>query len=62
MQIYVFSGFGLIKAGASIHIDNNITPVIDPPRCIPYAIQNKIKAELQRMIDLRVITELGGST
>ena len=51
------SGLGLIKAGATIHIDNNVTPIIEPPRYIPNAIQNKVKNELQHMLDLGVIAE-----
>ena len=37
----VFSGLGLIKAGTTIHIDNNVTPVINPPRCIPTPYKTK---------------------
>ena len=51
----VFTGLGLIKSNANIYIDSSVEPCIDPPRRIPYAIQNQVKQELDRMISLGVI-------
>ena len=53
----VFTGLGLIKTNTKIHVNPNITPSVDPPRRIPYAIREKVQAELQRMIKLGVIVE-----
>ena len=53
----IFTGLGLIKTGATIHIDNNVTPVIDPPRRIPCAIEKKVKNEIERMLKLGVIVK-----
>ena len=62
----VFSGLGLIKSNATIHVDKNVSPVIDLPLKIPFAIQDQVRKELDRLIELRVITEplnlLNGST
>ena len=48
----VFSGLGLNKSNATIHVDKNVTPVIDPPHKIPFAIQDQVRKELDRMIEL----------
>ena len=53
----VFSGLGCIKTNAVIHVDSNVQPVVDPPRRIPYAIQDKVKCELKRMVDIGVIVK-----
>ena len=53
----VFSGLGLIKSNAVIHIDKTVNPVIDPPRKIPFVIQDQVYDDLNRMIQLGVITE-----
>ena len=31
----LFQGLGIIKVNAHIHIDENVTPIVDPPRRIP---------------------------
>ena len=51
----VFNGLGTIKVNATIHVDPNVTPVIDPPRRIPHAIEQDVKKELDRMLKLGVI-------
>ena len=53
----VFQGLGLIKTNAIIHIDPTIPAVIDPPRRIAYAIQNKVHKELKCMLVLGIIAE-----
>ena len=51
----VFHGLGLINSNAVIHTDPNIVPVVDPPRRIPFAIQNEVKKEIDRMLEIGVI-------
>ena len=53
----VFTGIGCIRSQCHIHIDPEIEPVIDPPRHIPYAIRDKVKQELDRMIEQGVIVK-----
>ena len=53
--IDVFTGLGCIKTNTIIHVNNEIEPVIDPPRRIPYAIQDQVKKEITRMLDIGVI-------
>ena len=33
----------------AIYTDPNVQPMIDPPRCIPYAICNQVKAQFDKM-------------
>ena len=40
-----------------IKIDESATPVVHPPRRIPYMLKDKIKAELCRMEDMGIITK-----
>ena len=53
----VFKGLGTIMVNAHIHVDKTVTPVVDPPRRIPHAIEKKVKEELEKMIKLGVIAE-----
>ena len=53
----VFSGLGLIKTNATIHIHSCIPSVVDPPKRIPHAIHNQVKQELDCMLKLGVIAE-----
>ena len=53
----VFQGLGLIETDAHIHVDPSVEPSIDPPRRIPHAIKDRVKIELDRMLDLGVIIE-----
>ena len=48
----VFTGLGLIKSNAKIHIDKTVTPVVDPPRKIPHAISEQVRQRLNHMVKL----------
>ncbi|XP_062574225.1 uncharacterized protein K02A2.6-like [Saccostrea cucullata] len=45
----LFSGLGCLPGTYSIKVDENIQPVIHPPRKIPIALRDKVKEELDRM-------------
>ena len=45
----LFTGLGCIRSDYHLFTDPNVLPVVDPPRRIPYAVQNDAKAELERM-------------
>ena len=50
--------FGVIGCLPPVHhigIDENIKPVIHPPRKVPYAILDRLREELDRMVKLGVI-------
>ena len=52
----VFKGLGCITGVAHhIKVDPHHTPVIHPPRRVPVAKREKVRAELKRMMRLRVI-------
>ena len=51
----IFHGLGHIKSNAIIHVDPNVTPTIDPPRRIPHAVIDEVRAELDKMLKMGVI-------
>ena len=61
MELYpdLFSGVGTIK-NAMVHLDvkPGAVPVVCSPHHVPYAIQPKLKEELDRMLKLGVIWKL----
>ena len=52
----LFEGLGCLhNRKYDIKTDPNVPPVQSPPRQIPYKIRDKVKLELERMIQLDVI-------
>ena len=51
----IFEGIGCLKEEIKLHLNDNCTPVIHPPRKVPHTILPKLKAELDRMESLDVI-------
>ena len=51
----VFNGLGALPGKHTIKVDTSVTPVVHAPRKVPFAIKNKLKAELDRMEQLGVI-------
>ena len=43
-------------------IDERATPLVHPPRRIPYMLKDKVKAELCRMEEMGIITKVGKPT
>ena len=39
-------------------MDASVTPVVHPPRRIPYRLRDKVKAELDRMAGMGIITKV----
>ena len=59
----LFDGsLGTLPVIYTMTIDPNATPVVRPPRCIPAAMQDKVKSELKRMTTLGVITPVSEPT
>ena len=53
-----FSGIGTLPGEYEIKIDASVTPVVHPPRRIPYMLRDKVKAELDRMARMGIITKV----
>ena len=53
----LFTGLGCLPGEHTIEIDRSYTPVVHPPRRVPLALKEQIKAELQRMEDAGVIVK-----
>lgn len=53
-----FKGLGCLPGKVEITIDDNIQPVIDAPRKIPFKLLDTLKAELEKMECLGVITKV----
>jgi len=51
----VFDGIGCLEGTYQIKIDPTISPVVHPPRKIPFTQREKVKEELDRMEKLGVI-------
>lgn len=51
----VFQGFGALPFTYSIKLREDAQPVIHAPRRVPVALRDRLKAELDRMVNLGVI-------
>ena len=58
----VFKGIGLFPGEYTIKLDENIQPVIHPPRKVALALQDKLKTELDRMERNHIITRVSDPT
>ena len=50
-----FGDLGTLKNTHHITVDPSVPPVVNPPRRVPFAMKDKLKAELDRMTKLGVI-------
>ena len=53
-----FSGIGTLNDEYEINIDASVTPVVYTPRRIPYMLKDKVKAELDRIARMGIITKV----
>jgi hypothetical protein len=63
-QIYPeqFETIGKFKYKAKLHLKENATPTIDPPRKCSVHLKEKLKAELQRMEQIGIIRKIDHHT
>lgn len=59
----LFTGIGKLKdREIKLHIDENVQPVVQPHRRIPFHLRQKVEKELERMEQLDIIEKVEGST
>ncbi|CAC5396265.1 unnamed protein product [Mytilus coruscus] len=58
----VFTGLGCLEKPYHIKIDSSVNPVINPPRKIPAALQERLKGTLKEMEDKEVIRKVDEPT
>ncbi|XP_024117609.1 uncharacterized protein K02A2.6 [Oryzias melastigma] len=54
----VFTGIGLFPGECTIHIDPKAVPVVHPPRRVPFALRDRLKAELDNMEKQQIIVKV----
>ena len=54
----VFKGIGLFPGECTFHLKPSATPVVCPPRRIPYALRNRLKDELDEMEKMDIIQKV----
>ena len=52
----VFEGLGCLPGSYEIAIDHLVSPVKHAPRRVPVSIKTRVKEELDRLVNLQVIT------
>ena len=55
---HLFSGLGDLEGEITIHLKENATPVVHPPRRVPHAIKQKLKENLDKMENTGVIDKV----
>ena len=58
----IFSGFGGLDGTVKIQLKENAVPVIHAPRRVPYALKDRVKAELDKMEEMKVIEKVDEPT
>ena len=51
----LFKGIGTIPGKCHLHLKDNVTPTVNPPRRIPEALKNRLKIELDQMVKDKII-------
>ena len=54
----VFTGLGKMPGKLHIFTDKSVPPVIHAPRNVPYSLKNKLKSELDNLVNLNVIEKV----
>lgn len=58
-----FKGTGLLKDfQLQLHIDDNVKPIQQPIRRVPFHTRTKVEAEVERLLDLDIIEPVSGPT
>lgn len=57
----IFEGIGRLPGTYKIQLDENVKPVVHPPRRIPYALEKKVQIELEKMEMEGIICKVGNN-
>ena len=60
--VKVFTGFGRLEKPYHIEVDPTVKPVVNPPRIIPAALRDRVKADLENMERRGVIRKVEKAT
>ena len=55
---HLFSGLGDLEGEITLHLKENATPVVHPPRRVPHAIKQRLTEELDKMENTGVIDKV----
>ena len=59
----VFSGIGKLKEyRLKLHVDPEVTPVAQKPRCVPFALREKVTAKVEDLIAKDIVERVDGPT
>jgi len=58
----VFEGIGTLPGEYTIKTNNDIAPVVHPPRRLPIALQDAVKNELDSLVEARVLAPISKPT
>ena len=58
----VFKGEGKLEGQLHLELDESVQPVQLPPRRVPLAVKDKLKAELERLSNMEIITKVDDPT
>lgn len=58
----LFTGIGCLKDEYHIEVDPNVTPIIQPPRKIPFNLHKKLKQKLQELENENIVERLSEPT
>lgn len=54
----VFDGTGCFDRCHHIKLDENATPVVHPPRRVPFALRDRLKEELDRLVEHNIVEKV----
>lgn len=54
----LFKGIGVLPGASKLHLKDNATPVVNPSKRIPEALQKRLKPKLDQMVKDKIITQV----
>ena len=54
----ILKGLGRMEGKLHLEVDDSVSPVVMPPRRVPVALKGKFKEEIDRLIDVDVLTKV----